>query len=1084
MFIPRPRPSLFLLLLLTLGWPGMAIAATTPTAENVAARIAELEKGASDPASQSLLQTYFRAQGFLEAQAAHVTAAAKFAKTVTQAPETVKEIKDEQAGFERRRDLPPLTTQEKRADIAELERLLGEASARRVEIENKLSGYELSDAEFRSRPAAIAEEKTQVSNRIAELEVALGKAQTAESAELARATQAVTEAELAAKQAELELLNQEQLSLGVRAEINTARRARATAELALVTARVDALEGVLAERRQHDLASVQASAAQAAREASGGDPANQRLAQANTALSEELSQLVDGQDLAARERTGYTEQRQRIAADFERARQRVDLAGTWSGLGRILVEQRRQLPLVRALTREAKRNEGRVSRIGIRRIEIDEALRHAEAQQAASPPPADDTVATQAAALRKDQVELLRNLEASYASYLRSLDATDFELQQLTTLVAAYSTYLDERLLWLRNAPPINAQFLPALTSTARSLFAVDAVAVLGRDVAAGARAGGLRVLGIAVVAALLMRNRRRLKQLLVDCAVPTRHVATDRMRYTLLALLVTTVLAIPWPLALLALAELLRSGYEASEPALMIAQIARYAAALAFAFLWVSELLGGEGVARVHLGWPEAAARPVRRAWLRLSHVFVFPYAAAVMLEWYGDPDIQYGLRRLLFLVSMGSLAMFAHWLMRRDSVLRAQTAARQPAAWYVRAWPALAAFALLPPLVLMVLSVFGYQYTAMELSRYYLETLLLLFLALLTYSLALRWLLVAQRRLVLRRAQAQAAALGPAGTPENEEALQSALDIATVSSQTRLVLRNVMGWSIAFGLFWVWRDVLPALTFFDNVTLWQIQVKAPTGELQTQPITIASLALAAIIGVITVMASRNVPGVLEITLLERLKLHHGSRYAATTLVQYVIVAFGVTFGLSTLGLRWSQIQWLIAALGVGLGFGLQEIFANFISGLILLFERPIRVGDLVTIGDRTGSVQRIDIRATRIRDADDREIIVPNKAFITERFINWTLDDTMTRVVITLGVAFESDPTTVQRLLTEIANSHPVVLKEPAPQVLFHSFSGKALNFEVAVFVAELAHRSTVAHDLNTRIQRAFAKHGIGPP
>ncbi len=119
-----------------------------------------------------------------------------------------------------------------------------------------------------------------------------------------------------------------------------------------------------------------------------------------------------------------------------------------------------------------------------------------------------------------------------------------------------------------------------------------------------------------------------------------------------------------------------------------------------------------------------------------------------------------------------------------------------------------------------------------------------------------------------------------------------------------------------------------------------------------------------------------------------------------------------GTVVGLQFLGMRWSQLQWMAAALTVGLGFGLQEIFANFVSGLILLFERPFRVGDVISVGDLTGRVTRIRTRATTILDFDNREIVVPNKNFITGQLLNWTLSDTTTRISIKVGVAYGTDP------------------------------------------------------------------------
>ena len=185
-----------------------------------------------------------------------------------------------------------------------------------------------------------------------------------------------------------------------------------------------------------------------------------------------------------------------------------------------------------------------------------------------------------------------------------------------------------------------------------------------------------------------------------------------------------------------------------------------------------------------------------------------------------------------------------------------------------------------------------------------------------------------------------------------------------------------------------------------------------------------------------LTIVSSRNLPGLIEIGLMSQATIDAASRYAITSMLRYAIVIGGTLIGLGLLGLRWSQLQWMAAALTVGLGFGLQEIFANFVSGLILLFERPFRVGDVITVGDLTGRVTRIRTRATTILDFDNKEIVVPNKTFITGQLINWTLTDTTTRVTIKVGVDYGTDPDLVHELLMQAATANSRVLRETDPR------------------------------------------------
>ncbi len=191
--------------------------------------------------------------------------------------------------------------------------------------------------------------------------------------------------------------------------------------------------------------------------------------------------------------------------------------------------------------------------------------------------------------------------------------------------------------------------------------------------------------------------------------------------------------------------------------------------------------------------------------------------------------------------------------------------------------------------------------------------------------------------------------------------------------------------------------------------------------------------------------------------------------------------MAVGVGLVLSTLGVRWSQFQWLVAALGVGIGFGLQEIVANFISGLIMLFERPVRVGDIVTVGETDGVVTRIQIRATTIRGWDRKELVVPNKEFITGRLLNWTLSDQVTRIMVLVGVAYGTDVDRALALMREAAEENEHVLGDPSPVLTFEGFGDNALNLILRAYVGSIDHRLATITALHKAINAKFEQAGI---
>jgi potassium efflux system protein len=306
-----------------------------------------------------------------------------------------------------------------------------------------------------------------------------------------------------------------------------------------------------------------------------------------------------------------------------------------------------------------------------------------------------------------------------------------------------------------------------------------------------------------------------------------------------------------------------------------------------------------------------------------------------------------------------------------------------------------------------------------------------------------------------------------------------QPNLDLATVSRQAREIVVFALG-AVTIGLlWWIWRDVLPAFGMLDRVTLWSVSL----GE-RVESVTLKSVFYALVVFLTTFLFVKNMSGVLNLFFLEYSSMDAGARYAATTILRYLFIVIGAIAALSFLHIPWSQYGWLVAAVTVGLGFGLQEIVANFGSGLILLFERPVRVGDVVTIEGTTGVVTRIQMRATTVTNWDHQELIVPNKEFITGKLLNWTLSSQINRLVLNVGVAYGTDPNRVRDLLMETVSRHPDILKDPAPAVNLDSFGESSLNFVVRCFLANLDRRLQVKHELNAAITQTLRSHGISIP
>jgi potassium efflux system protein len=304
--------------------------------------------------------------------------------------------------------------------------------------------------------------------------------------------------------------------------------------------------------------------------------------------------------------------------------------------------------------------------------------------------------------------------------------------------------------------------------------------------------------------------------------------------------------------------------------------------------------------------------------------------------------------------------------------------------------------------------------------------------------------------------------------------------VDLAALDEQTRRLVNMMLFLGGATVLWGIWSDVLPAFAIFEQVALWH-HTGIVHGVERVVPFTLADVGLVLMISIVAVVAAKNLPALLEILLLSRTSMSAGSRYAVTTMIGYVIAAAAALTIFSALGLSWGSVQWLVAALGVGIGFGLQEIVANFISGIIILFERPVRVGDVVTIGDTTGSVSKIRIRATTIRNWEKQELLVPNKEFITGRLLNWTLSDNLNRIVITVGVDYGSDVRLALALLEEAVTEDDRVLRDPEPRFTFEGFGDNALSLVLRCYLDSMDDRLAVTSDLHQSINDKFVAAGI---
>jgi len=698
------------------------------------------------------------------------------------------------------------------------------------------------------------------------------------------------------------------------------------------------------------------------------------------------------------------------------------------------------------------------------------------------------TMSGQLRLLMTEQHKLLMDLESAYSEYINKFDALDLKRQLLESHIAAFTELLDTHLLWVRTASPINAGFIDNLMLSFEWFLSPDNWKTLSDQLIEGIYKHHLitTVLGVFMIIYILFRSS--IIQKSHDINRLASNFRTDHIGLTAVSLLILVMRVLPLVIVTFYFSWILKKTADENSFVMDISA-GLQGICLPLFFLQVFYLFfSSDGIAAKHLRWPKQSITVLRRQlkWVRfvaLPCLFLVVITQSSNTLRYSD---SLGRAALIMMTWVMSIVLYQSAHPVKGALKRFFDNHSNSLLYKLRYL--LFVLIVVFPLIIGVFSAAGYLASAFELQMRTLNTFRLFVVAVIIYSIALRGLRLFNVNIAIKKYQekksTEKTTKGQVKEQENKLPLDlDSVDIAAINQQTRRLVSFLVVIAFTIGLWLVWRDLVPALAITDEFVLWTNSSVIDEKKI-TVTITLANLLTALFYLIVGLFASRNLPGLLEVLFLNRFVLQPGTRYATIQLLNYLVVGIVIFCVFKELGAEWSQIQWLIAALGVGLGFGLQEIFANMISGLILLFERPIRIGDTVTVGDISGTVSKIQIRATTITDWDKKELLVPNKNFITDQLVNWTLTDTTTRLIIKVGVAYGSNTQLVHQTLLDIAKSHPQVVKDPAPTVLFTEFADSSLNFEVRVYVQEIFIRLDVKHDLNSAIDQKFRELNITIP
>jgi len=985
--------------------------------------------------------------------------------------------------------------------VAELEQRLDQAQADGRLMQGKLAELEDQRAHERLRREQGSDEIAKSKLVLQEIETELTRSGSTSSSDvtiLARQVEMQTFKQ--ALRSRLGRLDMERLSGNPRKELFELQADLLQAQIERLNESAQRLQTLLNEKRGAEAEQASQEAEDARREALGKHELIQNAARVNAELGGQLEDLIRELERILRDKERVSTSLQYIERGMSRARRQLDISYVDASLGKMLRNHRKELPDIHQLEKRLDETRRRLAKARLKQFRLDDQRQQLLHQMSEFDQPGVERPAglnaAQWSALRPELDKLLAGglglldrLESNYKRYEKVLDDFEAEQNQKMGKVEAYAELLDRNLLWTPNAEPLSLDRLMNTWSALPALFEGGEWRNALRWVWGSLLKQPVMVFLVLATIVLMLVFRPGMRRTLGEFRGRVGNVTRDSFSLTFKAMLISFALAMPLVALLAALGLLLRA-----EPKPVGSTVSELLISIAIGFSLIQAaryLFIRNGLAEVHFRWDPAINRSFRRhlGWFVNFSVLAVIISSAIQLE--GGAVTQDAMRH-----SVATLWLLGIWLLMERLLnpwtgAGVQRGARREGVW---SWRLLAYLVVMGFfLYLLFLEYSGYRYTVNRLVHLMILSIWAGLLVLLAYNLAVRWLLVTERRLALTRArekrrelqEARAAKEAAEAVGENQPELPELeeINLSAISEQTRRLLRVAATLAMFIALALIWSQLTAAIGRLDELVLWTHT--SGSGDKQVLiPVSVWDVGINLLVIGLMIVAGRNLPGLLEIALLQPLKIDRGRRYAISRISHYVIYGVGTVIALQVIGLGWGDIQWLVAAMGVGLGFGLQEIFANFISGLMILFERPIRIGDAVTVGDVSGIVTRIRMRATTITDWDNKELLIPNKAFVTDPLINWTLSDEITRIVIPVGIAYGSDTEKAHRIMMDVATSHPDVMTDPKPTVLFLGFGDSSLDFKIRAFVQEQYKRMSCIHDLHMALDKALREADIEIP
>lgn len=1058
-----------------------AYAATAPDSKQIAQ---ELEQAKSaKPAQPETVETLQGALNALEERKGSLERATQYQHVIDNFPKLSQTLRSQLNNL---RDEPREVPEGMSADALSQEIL--QVSSQLLE-KSRLAQQEQERArEIADSLNQLPQQQTDARRQLNEVERRVG-AQTANTPQ-AQAQNLALQADSARLKALVDELELAQLSANNRQELSRMRSELAQKQGEQLDAYLQALRNQLNSQRQREAERALESTELLAENSANLPVGIVNQFKVNRELSQALNQQAQRMDLVASQQRQATSQTLQVRQALNTLREQSQWLGSSNLLGEALRAQVARLPEMP----KPQQLDTEMAQLRVHRLRYEDLLNKQpqlrQIQQADGKPLTAEQNRILEAQLRT-QRELLNSLLQGGDTLILELTKLKVSNSQLEDALKEVNEATHRYLFWTSDVRPMDFSWPLEVVQDLRRLISLDTFSQLGKATAMmlTSKQTLLPLFAALILVGFSISSRKHFTRFLERSSARVGKVTQDHFWLTMRTVFWSILVASPLPV----LWATLGYGLQEAWPYPLAVAIGDGVTATV-PLLWVVMICAAfarpNGLFIVHFGWPRNRVLRAMRYYLMSIGLIVPLIMALIMFDNLNDREFSASLGRLCFILICGALAVVTLSLKRAGIPLWLDKEGDGDNMVNRLLWNLLSG----APMVAILAAAVGYLATSQALLARLETSVAIWFLLLVIYHVIRRWMLIQRRRLAFDRAKHRRAEMlanrargeeetHPTSLEGSVEAEVSEVDLDTISAQSLRLVRSILMLIALVSVIVLWSEIHSAFGFLENISLWDVS-STVQGVESIEPITLGAVLIAILVFIITTQLVRNLPALLELALLQHLNLTPGTGYAITTITKYLLMLFGGLIGFSMIGIEWSKLQWLVAALGVGLGFGLQEIFANFISGLIILFEKPIRIGDTVTIRDLTGSVTKINTRATTISDWDRKEIIVPNKAFITEQFINWSLSDSVTRVVLSIPAPSDADSEEVTQILLTAAQRCSLVIDNPAPEAFLVDLQQGIQIFELRIYAAEMGHRMPLRHEIHQLILAGFREHGIDMP